>query len=289
MPSRTSFRELLKRDETLVMPGAQDALSARLIEQAGFDAFFIGGFQVAGIHYALPDIGLISLGDIAPIVRNILSATSLPVMMDIDDGYGDVKNVVHTVHTYEDMGVGCMFLEDQVSPKRCGHLDGKQVVPIEDMEAKIRAAVSERKNPDTFLIARTDALAVEGLDAALRRGERYLAAGADGLFVESPLNVDELAKIGATFDAPMLANMLESGRTPILKPSELKEIGYDMAIYGITLLMHITQHMQMVLDDLRSERLEMTGNAISFDDYKKVVGFDKWDRVENTHSIDNTG
>ncbi|MDH3738582.1 MAG: isocitrate lyase/PEP mutase family protein, partial [Alphaproteobacteria bacterium] len=276
--------ELLKRDETLVMPGAQDALSARLIEQAGFDAFFIGGFQIAGIHYALPDIGLISLGDIAPIVRNILRATSLPVMMDIDDGYGDVKNVVHTVHTYEDMGVGCMFIEDQVSPKRCGHLDGKRVVPVEDMEAKIRAAVGERKNLDTFLIARTDALAIEGLDAALHRGERYLAAGADGLFVESPLDVDQLIKIGAAFDAPMLANMLESGRTPILKPSELKEIGYDMAIYGITLLMHITKHMQAVLEDLRSERLEMTGSAISFDDYKKVVGFDDWDRIENIHS-----
>lgn len=283
MQSRTPFRELLQAEQPLIMPGAQDALSARLIEQAGFKAFFIGGFQVAGIHYGVPDLGLISLGDFTPIVRNILSATSLPVMMDIDDGYGDVKNVVRTVHTYEELGVGCMFIEDQVSPKRCGHLDGKRVVPVEDMETKIRAAIAERSNPDTFLIARTDARAVEGLDAALRRGERYLAAGADGLFVESLLDVDELTKVGATFDAPLLANMLESGRTPILKPSELKEIGYDMAIYGITLLMHITKHMQAVLEDLRSERLEMTGSAISFDNYKKVVGFDEWDRIENAY------
>lgn len=284
MQSRTSFRELLKSDKTLVMPGAQDALSARLIEQAGFDAFFVGGFQIAGIHHALPDIGLISPGNIAPILRNILSATSLPVMMDIDDGYGDVKNVVHTVHTYEDMGVGCMFIEDQVSPKRCGHLDGKQVIPTDDMEAKIRAAVGERKYSDTFIIARTDARAVEGLDSALRRGERYLAAGADALFIESLLDVGELTQVGAAFDEPLLANMLESGRTPILKPSELKEIGFDMAIYGITLLMHITKHMQAVLEDLHSERMAMTGNAISFDDYKKVVGFEEWDRIEDTYA-----
>jgi|TARA_B110000014_G_C20080616_1_gene564595 2-methylisocitrate lyase-like PEP mutase family enzyme len=266
------------------MPGAQDALSARLIQQTGFEAFFIGGFQVAGTHYALPDLGLISLGDFIPIVKNILNASSLPVLMDIDDGYGDVKNVVHTLHTYEDMGVGCVFIEDQVSPKRCGHMDGKNVIPIHDMENKIRAAVSERKNPNTFIIARTDSRAIEGLDSSIKRGEKYTAAGADGLFVESLVDIDELVKVGSAFDTHLLANMLESGRTPILKPSELREIGYDMAIYGISLLMHITKHMQEVLSDLYSERLEMSGKAISFEDYKKVVEFDKWDKIESLYT-----
>jgi 2-methylisocitrate lyase-like PEP mutase family enzyme len=266
------------------MPGAQDALSARLIQQTGFEAFFIGGFQVAGTHYALPDLGLISLGDFIPIVKNILNASSLPVLMDIDDGYGDVKNVVHTLHTYEDMGVGCVFIEDQVSPKRCGHMDGKNVIPIHDMENKIRAAVSERKNPNTFIIARTDSRAIEGLDSSIKRGEKYTAAGADGLFVESLVDIDELVKVGSAFDTHLLANMLESGRTPILKPSELHEIGYDMAIYGISLLMHITKHMQEVLSDLYSERLEMSGKAISFEDYKKVVEFDKWNKIESLYT-----
>tara|TARA_B110000116_G_scaffold220036_1_gene198066 strand:+ start:1790 stop:2590 length:801 start_codon:yes stop_codon:yes gene_type:complete len=266
------------------MPGAQDALSARLIQQTGFEAFFIGGFQVAGTHYALPDLGLISLGDFVPIVKNILNASSLPVLMDIDDGYGDVKNVVHTLHTYEDMGVGCVFIEDQVSPKRCGHMDGKHVISIQDMENKIRAAVSERKNANTFIIARTDSRAIEGLDASIKRGEKYIAAGADGLFVESLIDIDELVRVGSAFDTYLLANMLESGRTPILKPSELCEIGYDMAIYGISLLMHITKHMQDVLLDLYSERLEMSGKAISFEDYKKVVEFDRWDKIESLYT-----
>jgi 2-methylisocitrate lyase-like PEP mutase family enzyme len=281
---RKAFQELLSPDKTLVMPGAQDALSARLIQQTGFEAFFIGGFQVAGTHYALPDLGLISLGDFVPIVKNILNASSLPVLMDIDDGYGDVKNVVHTLHTYEDMGVGCVFIEDQVSPKRCGHMDGKHVISIQDMENKIRAAVSERKNANTFIIARTDSRAIEGLDASIKRGEKYIAAGADGLFVESLIDTDELVKVGSSFDTYLLANMLESGRTPILKPSELCEIGYDMAIYGISLLMHITKHMQDVLLDLYSERLEMSGKAISFEDYKKVVEFDRWDKIESLYT-----
>jgi 2-methylisocitrate lyase-like PEP mutase family enzyme len=281
---RKAFQELLSPDKTLVMPGAQDALSARLIQQTGFEAFFIGGFQVAGTHYALPDLGLISLGDFVPIVKNILNASSLPVLMDIDDGYGDVKNVVHTLHTYEDMGVGCVFIEDQVSPKRCGHMDGKHVISIQDMENKIRAAVSERKNANTFIIARTDSRAIEGLDASIKRGEKYIAAGADGLFVESLIDIDELVRVGSSFDTYLLANMLESGRTPILKPSELCEIGYDMAIYGISLLMHITKHMQDVLLDLYSERLEMSGKAISFEDYKKVVEFDRWDKIENLYT-----
>ena len=284
MQPRKAFQELLSPDKTLVMPGAQDALSARLIQQTGFEAFFIGGFQVAGTHYALPDLGLISLGDFVPIVKNILNASSLPVLMDIDDGYGDVKNVVHTLHTYEDMGVGCVFIEDQVSPKRCGHMDGKHVISTQDMENKIRAAVSERKNANTFIIARTDSRAIEGLDASIKRGEKYIAAGADGLFVESLIDIDELVRVGSSFDTYLLANMLESGRTPILKPSELCEIGYDMAIYGISLLMHITKHMQDVLLDLYSERLEMSGKAISFEDYKKVVEFDRWDKIESLYT-----
>ena len=153
-----SFRSLLDADGPLVLPGAHDALAARLIQHAGFEGYFIGGFGAVGARFGVPDIGLKALGDISQAVRDILAACDLPVLVDADDGYGDVKNVVHTVHTYERMGVGALFLEDQRWPKRCGHLEGKAVVPVEEAEAKIRAAASERIDRDTFLIARLDSL-----------------------------------------------------------------------------------------------------------------------------------
>lgn len=285
MSQRQSFRELLDSEMPLVMPGAHDALSARLIEQAGFKAYFVGGFAVVGIHFGVPDVGLVGLGEIASVMRNIMNASTLPVMMDIDDGYGDVKNVVHTLHTYEDMGVGSVFIEDQVSPKRCGHMEGKRIVPSADMEAKIRAAIGERKSADTFIIARTDARATDSLDEALRRGDRYLSAGADGLFIEAPLNVEEMETISRHFDVPLLANMLEGGKTPILKPAELRELGYGMAIYGISLLMHITRQMQDVLADLKSEDLALSGQGATFEQYKNVVGFDQWSEIESRYGV----
>ena len=189
--TRKSFRSLLAADGPLILPGAHDALAARLIQRAGFGGFFIGGFGAVGARFGVPDIGLKSLGDISQAVRDILAACDLPVLVDADDGYGDVKNVVHTVHTYEKMGVGALFLEDQRWPKRCGHLEGKAVVPVEEHAAKIRAAAQERMCPDTFLIARTDARAVTGLDDAMRRAERYLQAGADCIFIEALRTVEE--------------------------------------------------------------------------------------------------
>ena len=191
---RKTFRDLLKVDGPLVLPGAHDALSARLIEQAGFEGYFIGGFPAVGARYGVPDVGLKGLGEIAAAVHDILGATDLPVFVDIDDGYGDVKNAVHTMHTYERMGVAAMQIEDQKWPKRCGHMAGKTVVACEEMEAKIRAMAGERINPDTFIWARTDSRAPLGLDEALRRAERYLRAGADALFIEAPRTIEELER-----------------------------------------------------------------------------------------------
>ena len=280
MNKKSSFRSLIERDEILVLPAAHDALSARLIETAGFEAYFVGGFQIAGVHFGVPDVGLIGLGDIAPIARNIVGASSLPFMMDIDDGYGDLKNVVRTLHTYEDMGAGCVFMEDQVSPKRCGHMAGKRIIPIEDMAAKLRVAARERRDPDTFIIARTDAIATDGMDEALRRAEAYLEAGADGLFIEAPEMVDDLLAIPGKFGAPVLANMLEGGKTPILKPKELEDAGYALAIYGLHLLMRMTRIMEEMLADLKSGELELTGKGSSFEEFKAAVGFDDWTRIE---------
>ena len=178
-----TIREIARTEKPLVLPGAHDALSALLIKQAGFKGFFIGGFQTAGARYGLPDIGLCQLGEFSAAFRDMINACDLPVLVDADNGYGDVKNAVHLLHTYERMGVQAMFIEDQVSPKRCGHMAGKQVVPAAEMEAKLRAMAANRTNPDTFIVARTDARAIHGMDEALRRAERYVRAGADGVYI----------------------------------------------------------------------------------------------------------
>jgi len=279
-----TFRDVLEANRPLVLPGAHDALSARLIEHAGFPAFFIGGFPVVGARYGVPDIGLKGLGEIAAAVRDIRAACKLPVVVDADDGYGDVKNVVHTVRTYEDMGVGALMLEDQAWPKRCGHMEGKRVVPAEQAEAKIRAAVAGRRSPDTWIVARTDARSVLGMDEALRRAERYLEAGADGIFIEAPETVEELERAGRAFDAPTFANPLEGGRTPILTPEELHEMGYDVIVYGITLIMRITRTMVDALADIRDGTFARWGTGASFEEYKALVGFDDWSEVEDAHA-----
>jgi 2,3-dimethylmalate lyase len=276
-----TFRDLLERERPLVLPGAHDALSARLIERAGFKAYFIGGFPVVGARYGVPDIGLMGLGEISAGVRDIMSASQLPVLVDCDNGYGDVKTAVHVVQTYERLGVQAVFLEDQVSPKRCGHISGKELMSTNQMVSHIRAIVSNKTRPDTFLIARTDAREVYGMDEALRRGEAYLAAGADGLFVEAPIDEGELTLIGRVFKAPLLANMLEGGRTPMLPPAILGQMGYCMVIYGISALMHAVTAMQNVFSQLAQGCVDFAGQGIGFEAYKDLVGFQHWADIES--------
>lgn len=278
-----AFRALVRSERPLVLPGAHDALTALLIRQAGFKAYFIGGFPVAGVRHGLPDIGLLGGREFLDAYRDILGVNPSPALVDADNGYGDVKNVVHTVHQLEGIGAQALFFEDQVSPKRCGHIAGKALVPCKEMEAKIRAAASERSDPDTFIIARTDAREVYGMDEALRRGERYLRAGADGLFIEAPTSVEEMALISRTFQVPQLANMLEGGRTPILKPAQLEELGFRIVIYGISVLMRYVKSVQETLADIQSGELKLSGTGVSFDDYKKIVGMDEWSRIEDRY------
>jgi len=242
----STFRELVATERPLVLPGAHDALSALLVKRAGFKAYFVGGFTVAGVRYGVPDIGLLGMRDFAEAYRDILAVSDLPVLVDADNGYGDVKNILYLLHTYERLGAQALFFEDQVSPKRCGHIAGKQLIAAEEMEGRIRAAAQNRLNPDTFLIARTDAREVYGLDEALRRGERYLRAGADGLFIEAPVSLEEMERIGRAFDVPQLANMLEGGRTPT---------------------------MERALEDLKGGRIPPRDAAMSFEAYKDVVEF----------------
>jgi len=279
MTNKPTWRDLIENEKCLVLPGAYDALTARLIEKAGFSAYIVGGFPLVGARYGVPDIGLVGLGEMSAGVQDIMRGSDLPVMVDGDHGYGDVKNVTNTVRTYERLGASAMFLEDQVMPKRCGHMAGKDVVPVEVMETKLRAAAAAR-NGDLFIVARTDARAIHGLDDALRRCERYIKAGADGVFVEAPETVEELETIAKAFDVPQMCNMLVGGRTPLLSNRELADMGYAMIIHGISLVMRAARVFQDSLAAIRDDRPEAADQFAGFDEFKTIMGFDDWADVE---------
>ena len=275
-----TWKDLLARGEPLLLPCAHDALSARLIERAGFAAYSIGGYALVGARHALPDIGLAGYGEMRAGVRDIMTGSALPVLVDCDDGYGDAKNVAHTVQGYEDMGVAAIFIEDQRAPKRCGHMAGKDVIDADVMAAKIRAAASARRN--IFLIARTDARAVHGLDDALRRGELYLEAGADGLFIEAPQTMDELIRVGRAFaGVPQIANMVEGGgRTPVLPPAELFRLGFAMIAYPTTLIFRVARTIEKALADLKRGAPAIENEGVDFETFKDITGFAHWAGIE---------
>jgi 2-methylisocitrate lyase-like PEP mutase family enzyme len=285
---RPSWKELLQREKPLLLPCAHDALTARLIERAGFTAYAIGGYALVGARYAIPDIGLVGFGEMSAGIRDIISATNLPVMVDADNGYGDVKNVSRMVRSYEAMGVSALFIEDQTTPKRCGHMAGKNVIDAAEMVAKIRAAVAARRD-NIFIVARTDARAVHGLDEALRRGEIYLEAGADGLFIEAPETVEELAKVGRTFQGvPQIANMVEGGgQTPVLPQKELYRLGFSMVTYPTTVLFRAARMIEDALSDIRAGRATAAGGLVDFATFKDIVGYRDWAQVEDTFGVAN--
>ena len=287
---KSLWRDLMNLDRPFVLPGAYDALSAKLIEQAGFDGFVIGGFPLVGARYGLPDIGLVGLGEMAEGMRDIVSAVDIPALIDGDHGYGDVKNVVRTMHTYESMGAGAILLEDQVAPKRCGHTEGKQVVEPHIMEETLRAAADSRQNKDFFLIARTDSRAVHGLDDALRRAERYLKAGADGIFIEAPQNLEELERVANAFDVPQMCNMLIGGKTPILSNRELHQMGFKMIVHGTTLIKRVARSLELLLADMHSDRMECdTDQFATLEQFMDLVGLKKWQQIEESAAAHDPG
>ena len=291
MPAKPTWKELLARSEPLILPCAHDALSARLIERAGFAAYSVGGYALVGARHALPDIGLVAFGEMSAGIRDIMAASSLPVLVDCDDGYGDAKNVARTIAGYEAMGVSAIFMEDQRAPKRCGHMAGKDVIDADAMAAKLRAAVTARRGADLFIIARTDARAVHGLDEALRRGEIYLKAGADGLFIEAPQSIDELTRVGRTFQGvPQLANMVEGGgRTPVLPPSELYRLGFAMVAYPTTLIFRVARTIEKALADLKAGRPAAGDDGVGFETFKDITGLEHWAELERRFGGTNTG
>ncbi|WP_327071433.1 methylisocitrate lyase [Kitasatospora sp. NBC_01250] len=251
---RRALRERLATGRLLAMPGAINPLSARLIQDTGFEAAYLSGAAMAA-DLGLPDIGLTTATEVAARAQQTTRATDLPVLIDADTGFGEPMNAARTVQLMEDAGLAGLHLEDQVNPKRCGHLDGKAVVPREEMTRRLRAAVEARRDPDFLLMARTDARAVEGLPAAIDRAKAYVDAGADAVFPEALADEAEFAAFRKAVDVPLLANMTEFGKGPLLDARTLQDLGYDIALYPVTLL---RLAMGAVEDGLRTLAAEGT-------------------------------
>ena len=243
---RPTLRQRLQRPGLVVAPGVHDMVSLRMADAFGFDALYMTGFGTVASHLGLPDAGLATYTDMVGRVRQMATMARTPLIADGDTGYGGLLNVAHTVQGYEAAGAAAIQLEDQEVPKKCGHTPGRRVVPTADMVRKIEVAVASRATSDFLIIARTDARSSLGLDEALRRAKAYARAGADVLFVESPESEDEMRRIGASVDVPLLANMVDGGRTPVLARDTLEQLGYKLAIFPVTALLAATQAMQAV-------------------------------------------
>lgn len=274
------LRARLNQSGLITAPGVYDMVSLRLADSMNFDALYMTGFGAVASHLGLPDAGLASYTDMVGRVNNMAKMAKTPFIADGDTGYGGLLNVRHTVRGYEEAGASGIQLEDQEFPKKCGHTPGRRVIPMEDMVKKIKVAAESRDSKDFLIIARTDARTTLGLDEALRRAEAYGRAGADILFVESPESEEEMRKIGSSFDLPLLANMVEKGRTPVLSKQDLEDIGYKMAIFPVTALLAAVQAMKQVYAHMKS-----TGSSVGapvdlydFTDLTKLMGFeDVWE------------
>lgn len=278
------LRELLGSGKIVMAPGAYDAWSAKMVEAAGFNAVYMTGYGVSASVLGMPDIGLISFNEIVTAARNICNATTIPVIADADNGYGSALNVVRTVRGYEAAGVAGIQLEDQVMPKRCGHMEGKQLVPKEEMVAKVRAAVYARQNPDTVIIARTDAIAVNGFEDAIDRAIAYKEAGADVIFVEALRTREQIENAAKLVGAPLMANMVEHGKTPLDTADKLYEMGFRIAIYPVVTLYSATKAMTEVLQTLKEteDLSSCMDREVDFPTFNKMIGLQDWRDLEKS-------
>jgi carboxyvinyl-carboxyphosphonate phosphorylmutase len=283
MKKTTKLRELLAQPQILVAPGAHDALSAKIVAKAGFEAVYFTGYGQAASHLGGPDVGLMTMTEMVMRARNFAAAVDVPVIADGDTGFGNVINVMRTVQEYEAAGVAAIQLEDQVAPKKCGHMTGRQVVPLEDMVGKIKAAVAARKDPDFVIIARTDARTNLGIEEALRRGKAFAEAGADVLFIESPESLEEMKLITSSFNIPVLANMVEGGRTPLMTAQELQELGYGLVIFPTSSTYITAQAVTRVMQELKKSGTTagLLNEMIPFQQFNELVGLPAVREIEN--------
>ena len=280
------LRELLNSGQTVVAPGAFDPLAARLVEEAGFAAVYMTGFGTSAALLGRPDVGLLTMTEMADSAGRIAACVDIPLIADADTGYGNPLNVIRTVGAYEAAGVAGLHIEDQVAPKKCGHMEGKQVIGADEMAQKVRAAVDARTDPDFVIIARTDARAVEGLDSALDRARRYRDAGADVLFIEALVSEAEIEAAAAAFpDVPLLFNWAEGGKTPPVSLGRLTELGYRIVIFPIGTLLAATAAMRRILQEIAAAGTpaSLLGELPTFGEFTDFIGLPEVRGIEQRY------
>jgi 2-methylisocitrate lyase-like PEP mutase family enzyme len=275
------LRVALNERRAVLVPGAANALTARIIEDLGFEAVYVTGAGIANTNFGVPDVGLVTMTEVVDVVVAIADACSAPLIVDADTGFGNPLNVIRAVRSLERAGANALQLEDQIFPKRCGHFSGKGVVSADDMVMKIKAAVDTRRSADLLIIARTDARAIEGLAGAIDRAQRYAEAGADATFVEAPTSTDELRTIAASLAAPQIANMVVGGQTPLLSAAALREMGFAVALYANTALQAAIQAMRDVLGALHEDGTlaRVQDRLASFESRQQTVNKAAWDQL----------
>jgi carboxyvinyl-carboxyphosphonate phosphorylmutase len=288
MRKTSLLKKLILDKEILVMPGAHDALSAKIIEMVGFKAVTMGGYAASAASIAKPDVSLLSLTEYVGIVRNIVEAVDLPLFVDGDTGHGNVTNVQRTVRLFENAGVAGLFIEDQVFPKRCGHMEGKQIIPTMEMVAKIKAAVDARVDQDLVIMARTDAFVTDGLDEAIERGNRYAEAGADLIFVEAPTSREDMLRANREIKAPTNAIQIEGGKTPLLAVKELEELGFNVVVYPNVTVYATAWALRGLWEGLKKNgsTKHWLDKIIPFNEFNTLIGLDKIRELESYYYKD---
>jgi 2,3-dimethylmalate lyase len=277
MSKAEMIRRFLKEKGQLIMPGVYDALSAKIASKTGFEVIFITGYSLAATMLGEPDFGILTQTEMLSAARRICSVTDVPVIVDADTGYGNAINVIRTVDELIRIGAGGMFLEDQVWPKRCGHMKGKQVIPLEEQLKKLHAATDTKNNRDFFIVARTDARQALGLNEAITRGIAFKQAGADAVFIEAPESKEEMREISRNVPGPLVANMLERGVTPLMRPQELRDLGFDLVVWPLAPLYSVAKSLTEVYGTLRREgtTTDILDRLMPFDEFNRIVGLEE--------------
>lgn len=270
-------RQALRDRGQLIMPGVYDALSAKIAARAGFEVIFITGYSLSATLLGEPDFGLLTQSEVVGAAQRICSVVDTPVIVDADTGYGNAINVIRTVEELLRAGAAGMFLEDQIWPKRCGHMKGKQVIPIDEQIKKLQAAVEAKGESDFFIVARTDSRQALGLKEAIRRGLAFKAAGADAVFIEAPESKEEMREIARNVPGPLVANMLERGVTPLMGPKELKDLGFELVVWPLAPLYSVAKSLTDVYTTLRRDgsTLAILDRLMPFDEFNEIVGLDE--------------
>ena len=282
-----SIRKLVyDKSKPLVFPGVYDAITAKIAQKAGFEAMFQTGYGTSATLLGMPDYGFIGPTETIENARRICKAVSVPVIVDADTGYGNPLSVWKLVNELESLGASGIFLEDQKWPKRCGHMSGKEVIPKEEYAEKLRAALDARMSKEFVIVARTDARASEGLDAAIKRGLLYKEIGGDGIFIEAPRSIEEMKKIGKAIKAPLVANMIEGGATPLLSAGNLHKMGFNLILYPLSVLYANTFATLQILTELKKKGTtsKLKGNLVNFDQFNAIVDLSKFKKMEHKYT-----